>query len=102
MQSSTVSCRRDFLQTAGLSLLGLPLAQGLFVGTGTAATQSAAQAGEVPALPPLNRFPRMMQDWLVDQVRAVEVRGNALREALKSRADAAAYVKSVQERIRQS
>ena len=42
----------------------------------------------------------MMQDWLVREVRAAESRGNKRREALKSKSDAKAYVKSVQERIR--
>lgn len=51
---------------------------------------------------PLNRFPRMMQEWLVDQVRTAEARGDARREALKTKADAEAYVKSVRERIRDS
>lgn len=59
---------------------------------------AAQQAGPEP----LNRFPRMMQEWLVDQVRAAEARGDARREALKTKADAEAYVKSVQARIRAS
>ncbi len=59
---------------------------------------AAQQAGPEP----LNRFPRMMQEWLVDQVRAAEARGDARREALKTKADAEAYVQSVQERIRAS
>ncbi len=54
------------------------------------------------ALEPLNRFPRMMQEWLVTQVRTAEARGNARRAALKTRADAEAYVQSVRERIRQA
>ncbi len=54
------------------------------------------------ALPPLNRFPRMMQEWLVDQVRAAESRGEARREAVKTKAHAEAYVQSVRERIRES
>lgn len=60
------------------------------------------QAPKAPVeLEPLNRFPRMMQEWLVGQVRAAEDRGNARREALKTRADAEAYVLSVRERIRE-
>lgn len=93
--------RRDFLQTTGLSLLGLPL-----VSQWTASTVSAAEAvaktAVAPALPPLNRFPRMMQEWLVDQMREIEAEGDAKRAALKTKAEAEAYVKSVQERIRQS
>lgn len=64
----------------------------------TAAQQAAKTPGE---LEPLNRFPRMMQEWLVGQVRAAETRGNARREALKTPADAEAYVLSVRERIRE-
>lgn len=44
----------------------------------------------------------MLQEWLTAQVRQIEARGNERREALKTKADAEAYVKSVQERIRQS
>jgi cephalosporin-C deacetylase-like acetyl esterase len=58
---------------------------------------SSLPAQDSPA--PLNRFPRMMQEWLVTQVRAAEARGNARRATLKTQADAEAYVASVQERI---
>lgn len=43
----------------------------------------------------------MMQDWLLDQVRQAEARGNARRDTLKTKADAEAYVMSVREGIRQ-
>jgi dienelactone hydrolase/pimeloyl-ACP methyl ester carboxylesterase len=43
----------------------------------------------------------MMQEWVVQQVRQAEARGNARRDALTSEADARAYVASVQERIGQ-
>lgn len=52
------------------------------------------------SLVPLNRFPRMMQEWLVDQVRAAEARGEARRAQVTSRSEAEAYVQSVRERIR--
>jgi cephalosporin-C deacetylase-like acetyl esterase len=55
------------------------------------------KAQETPL--PLNRFPRMMQEWLVTQVRTAETRGNERRASLKTQADGEAYVKSVQERI---
>lgn len=92
--------RRQFLQTTGLSLLSLPV-----LGQQAAPKPSStAKPVAVPArtLEPLNRFPRMLQEWLLDQVEAVEVRGNEQREALKTKADAEAYVQSVQERIRQA
>ncbi len=103
METSPLPRRRDFLQTTGLGLMSLPVLQSFFGSAGTAAAQTAAKAATNPAaaVPALNRFPRMMQDWLVAVVRAAEQRGNAKREALKTKADAEAYVKSVQERIRQ-
>jgi dienelactone hydrolase len=51
---------------------------------------------------PLNRFPRMMQEWLVDQVAASQKIGNKRRDALKSEADAKAYVELVRGLIRES
>src|SRR5258708_2881592 len=109
MSSSPHPSRRDFLQAAGLSLMAWPLAGTLLSRPRTATAQSPppppptpTPPPTTPALPPLNRFPRMMQDWLTAQVREAEARGNALRAAIKTRSDAEAFVKSVQERIRQS
>lgn len=58
-------------------------------------------AAEQP-LSPLHRFPRMVQEWVVGQVRSAEQRGNERRATLRTKADAEAYVTSVQQRIRQS
>lgn len=63
---------------------------------------TAAPSPEADALPPLNRFPRMMQEWIVDQTRAAEARGDARRAAVTTREDAEAYIQSVRERIRES
>jgi hypothetical protein len=60
---------------------------------------SSALAAEPPE--PFHRFPRMMQEWLVNQVRTAEDRGNQRRAALKTQADAEAYVQSVRSRIRE-
>lgn len=95
-----ITARRQFLQTTGLSLLSLPV-MGQQAASKTPA-ESKPMAAPIPDLEPLNRFPRMMQEWLLDQVEAAEDLGNARREALKTKADAEAYVKSVQERIRQA
>jgi hypothetical protein len=97
MDSSPLPRRRDFLHTTGLGLVGLPLMQFLWRHD---SPQRKRRCHDRGALPQLNRFPRMMQDWLVDEVRTAEARGNARRDALKTKADAEAYVKSVQERIR--
>ncbi len=63
-----------------------------------AVSMSPLRAQEQP--PPLNRFPRMMQEWLVDQVRAAEARGETRRAAVTSKTEAEAYVQSVRARIR--
>ncbi len=83
--------RRDFLRVTAL-----PIASHL---TGVAA--SAAEPVSSERLP-LNRFPRMMQEWLVDQVAASQALGNKRRDALKSEADAKAYVELVRGLIRES
>jgi hypothetical protein len=100
MNPPSLSHRRDFLQTVSFSALGgalFPLARGSVASAAEVVVKKEAAV----ALPALNRFPRMMQDWLVTEVRAAEARGNEKREALKTKADAEAYVKSVQERIRE-
>jgi dienelactone hydrolase len=100
MSSSPQPSRRHFLQAIGLGFVGWPLAQ---------ATTPGASAADAPAvspanaeLPMLNRFPRMMQDWLIDQVRAAETRGNKMREAVKTKSDAEAYVQSARSRIQEA
>jgi len=50
-------------------------------------------------LAPLNRFPRMVQEWYVEQVRAAERAGNTARDQLKTRADAEAFIRDIREKI---
>ncbi len=64
----------------------------------TAATASSRSS----SLEPLNRFPRMVQEYFVRSVRRVESQANERRAALKTRSDAEAYVRDVQEKIQQS
>ncbi len=91
--------RRDFVLASGLGYIGLHFSTSRH-STGC----HAAESGNLPTaseLESLNRFPRMVQEWLVTQVREAERHGNALRETLRTKDDAAAYVKSCQDRIRQ-
>lgn len=53
------------------------------------------------SLPALNRFPQMVQEFFVDQVRRAEEQGQARRAALKTKADAEAYVTWVRARIQE-
>lgn len=57
---------------------------------------------KVDRLEPLNRFPRMTQEWMVDQVRIAEDRGKVRRAALRSKEDAEGYVQSARVRIQQA
>jgi len=67
-------------------------------------------AGKVPAaassdrrsFTPLNRFPRMVQEYFVKRLRRVEARSNKRRAKMKTRADAEAYVRDVREKIQMS
>ena len=91
--------RREFLRIAGLGFAGPVLLPRLVTGH-AAAADPGAKAAAAPSLAPLNRFPRMMQDWLMLRVNEIESEGNARRAALKTKADAEAYVGSARERIR--
>src|SRR5438128_711729 len=84
--------RRTVLRWAAASPLLLPAASVL--------AQDAKNArGE---LQPLNRFSRMVQEWFVTQVREAEGKIKERLAALKTKQDAESYVRSVQEKIRQS
>ena len=66
---------------------------------GTSPRVTAQPAAKSATLPPLNRFPRMVQEYFVRQVRAAETAGDQTRAAVKTRADAEAYVRAVREKI---
>lgn len=65
------------------------------------ASRPAAQAAESQR-PPLNRFPRMMQGFLVREVRRAHRDNVQTKHALASRRDAERYVAEVRERILKS
>lgn len=50
----------------------------------------------------LNRFPRMVQEWFIEQVKEAESKTKQRLASLKTKEDAEAYVGSVRERVRQS
>jgi dienelactone hydrolase len=84
--------RRQWLQWSGASALGLSLAPHVLA--------NLAQTTGVNGLTPLNRFPRMVQEYFVERVRAIERASLAKKAALKTKADAEAYVRTVRTRIR--
>jgi dienelactone hydrolase len=85
--------RRDCLSRLGQASLGIAAA--------AYGWQSLrAQESGTPKLAPLNRFPRMVQEFFVSQVRAIEQKSLAAKAALKTKADAENYVRQVQAKIR--
>lgn len=99
MNTSRHSSRRTFLKLSGLGLAG---ANNITLdGNRAKAADTVAKPASGPVVEPLNRFPRMMQDWLGRQVREIEAHGNLCRAALKTKADAEAYVLSARQRIRE-
>jgi dienelactone hydrolase len=93
--------RRALLQRAGAGLAGLSLADVFAAGELFAAEPKRAAATPATALEPLNRFPRMVQEYYVARVRAVEQLAEKRRAALRSRRDAEAYVRAVRAKIQQ-
>ena len=89
---SPTSSRRAFLQSAAVSSLGTIIAQQWF------ASGALAQSD----IEPLNRFPRMMQEYFVDRLHKFRKQRLKRLAALETKADAEAYVQSCQERIRES
>lgn len=85
--------RRDVLHLAGLAG-GAALA-------GPEARVHAWQARPAQDAPrPLNRFPRMVQEYFVTRVRAVEAKSVKQKAALSTKAEAEAYVEAVRRKIR--
>jgi dienelactone hydrolase/pimeloyl-ACP methyl ester carboxylesterase len=91
---------------SSLSFAKVPLLVSLVILFATAelgtvlAFQNAANAER--ELEPLNRYPHMVQEYFVDQLRRVEAKADRRRNLLSTRADAEAYVRSVRARIQDS
>ena len=67
-----------------------------------AAAAQIAPAANPPAFAALNRFPRMVQEFFVAREGALHQQRLERLAALKTKADAAAYVKTVRGKIRES
>ena len=88
------------LQQASLGLAGLSLFD--LLATNEVFAAEAKKAVPATSLEPLNRFPRMVQEYFVQRVRQIEQQANQRRAALRSRRDAEAYVREVRQKIQQS
>ena len=77
------------LQLLGMNALGLGL------GGGFLARTEAAERGVAAPLSPLNRFPRMVQEYFVERLRAMESANVQAKAALKTKADAEKFLKDL-------
>ncbi|RJP32044.1 MAG: hypothetical protein C4527_06705 [Candidatus Omnitrophota bacterium] len=89
--------RREIFQIGGFGVLGLMLSNFWEM----EAVKTAAAASD-DAYTPLNRFPRMVQEYFVDRVRQAERESLKSKRSLQTKEDAEAYVQSVQAKIRES
>ncbi len=97
--------RRQIIRRAGAGIVGLPLL-GALGGQSLAAAEASKSAKKAaptaPAAPvALNRFGRMVHEACVARVRQAERLGEERRARLKTRADAEAYVKELQGKVRE-
>ena len=86
--------RRRFLQTIGAQTAAVPVLSWL--------DPFLAAATEEKKYAPLNRFPRMVHEYFVRQVRSASDRHLDRLSQLHTTADAQEYVRSAQQRIRKS
>lgn len=91
------SCSRSIKLNRRTWVANASAQMGVFALSGQWAPSALAQQGFVP----LNRYPRMLHDWYVDQVRAAALRHVQKIESLKNREDAEKYVLDVQKKIRE-
>jgi dienelactone hydrolase len=104
MQSFSLPCslplsRRSFLALTSWALASAS-SRALDKGAGAAAG-STPRRGAAEPLRPLNRYPRMVQEYFVAQVRRAEQRGLEIKAGLRNRADAEAYVQAVRRKVRE-
>jgi dienelactone hydrolase len=94
--------RRTLLKQAGLGLLGTTLPQQRIEAATACATSAATSAPPLPPAPVAhNRFPRLVQDYYMARIREAERIADARRAALRTKADAEAYVRDVRGRIQE-
>src|SRR5687768_18481674 len=95
--SVTSMSRRRMLHALSVGGVGVALAGQL-----PTSTMQTARTADTRPLIPLNRFPRMVQEFFVQRENEVhQQRLNRLME-LTTRAEAEAYVQTVREKIRES
>jgi dienelactone hydrolase len=93
--SDSLISRRDLFRAAGLGALGLVSESPAF-----ASEEQSSSLPTVTTLQPLNRFPQTVHEYFVGRVRGIERAALKKKAALRTRAQATAYVREVREKIR--
>jgi len=91
--------RRDFIKLAGMAGIGLTGASMIPAYAKQVELQNVIAAGNVSSLSPLNRFPRMVQEYFVGRFREIEQVSEKRRASLHTKGDAEAYVREVRSKI---
>jgi len=93
--------RRNFLKLSGLAGIGLVGSSLPTYGSHLEVDSQAENFSSVPLIKPLNRFPRMVQEYFTRRVTQVEQDGNKRRSILESKSDAEQYIQEVRKKIKQ-
>lgn len=96
---TTFDSRRDFLKQSTLGAFGFQLASHWWPTVSVAAESTSSKTVELPRS---NFAPRMVQEYYVEKLREFDRLRTARIEALKTAADAEAYVTDIREKIRTS
>lgn len=75
------------------------LSRVIIVAIGSIVVQVARAEEPEATTKPLNRFPRMVQEWLVAEVRALDAQNAKKYAAIASKGDGQSYIESVRQRI---
>ena len=94
-KSSHLFTRRQLLNMTSAAAAGAGFGHGVF--------QEPARAAETSRITtPWNRFPRMVQEYFVGRVREIESQSLEVKNGLRTKLDAEAYVESVRGKIAES
>lgn len=91
--------RRDFIKLAGIAGIGLTGAGIIPAYAKQVEVQGVTAADNVSSLTPLNRFPRMVQEYFLGRFREIEQVSEKRRASLHTKNDAEAYVREVRSKI---
>ena len=92
--------RREFLKLAGITGIGLA-GTGIVPAMATLPESEVPKSGAASELSPMNRFPRMMQDYVAEHVDKSLSVSRKKRAALSTKAAAEDYVREVRSKIAQ-